>query len=199
MHQELSERGGNTTLLVIDVQNAVIADAHDRDGVVGRIGKVVDAARETGVPVVYVQHEVPGSGVMERGAEGWHIHPEVAPLSHEPVVYKQYSDSFAETTLASVLADAGTGHLVVTGAQSDACIRSTITRALQEGYDVTLVSDGHTTEDMAFGDVTAPAEHTIAVINAVAPWIAYPETTATVAPHTDVIRTFSERASHASS
>ena len=86
MKHELQERGGTTVLLVIDVQNAVVEDGFDSQGVVERIGKVVDAARATGLPIVYVQHEdewmTPGSG-------GWHIRPEVAPVVGEPIVAKR--------------------------------------------------------------------------------------------------------------
>jgi hypothetical protein len=37
---------------------------------------------------------------------------------------------------------------MVVGAQTDACIRSTLHGALVRGYDATLVSDAHTTEDL---------------------------------------------------
>ena len=43
--------------------------------------------------------------------------------------------------------DAGVGRLVVAGAESDACIRSTIHGAFARGYDVTLVGDAHTCGD----------------------------------------------------
>ena len=39
------------------------------------------------------------------------------------------------------------GRLVVAGAQSDACVRATIHGAFTRGYDVTLASDAHTTDD----------------------------------------------------
>ena len=48
-----------------------------------------------------------------------------------------------------MLAKAGVGRLVVTGAQTDECIRSTIHGAFVRGYDVTLVGDAHTTEDQS--------------------------------------------------
>ena len=40
------------------------------------------------------------------------------------------------------------GRLLVVGAQTDECIRSTLHGALVRGYDATLVSDAHTTEDL---------------------------------------------------
>ena len=64
-------------------------------------------------------------------------------------MHKTFGDSFEGTDLEGVLAKAGVGRLVVTGAQTDACIRSTIHGAFARGYDVTLVGDAHTTEDQA--------------------------------------------------
>jgi nicotinamidase-related amidase len=135
----------NTALLVIDVQNGVVTGAVDRDGVVARIGTLVEQAREAGTPVVWVQHS---SDDLPQGSPQWEYVPELPQLNTEPVVHKRYGDSFEDTDLESVLAGAGVGRLVVAGAQSDACIRSTIHGAFVRGYDVTLVSDAHTTEDL---------------------------------------------------
>lgn len=187
MHQHLQERGGTTALLVIDVQNAVVEGGWNREAVLDNIGKVLSTARETGVPVIYVQHENPGSVVMDRGAEGWHICAEVAPITGEPIVHKQYSDAFVETTLADTLAQLGVGHLIITGAQSDACVRSTTTRALVEGYDVTLVGDAHTTGEAEANGTVVPAEINVGLVNYVVPWIDYPNTVSQVIPHTEVI------------
>jgi hypothetical protein len=62
-------------------------------------------------------------------------------------VEKHYADSFEETTLEAVLSGLGIGRLFVTGAQTDECVRSTLHGAIVRGYDATLVSDAHTTED----------------------------------------------------
>lgn len=196
MRQEFRERGGATAVLVIDVQNAVVQNGHDRDAVIERIGLVVDAARESGTPVVYVQHEEPGSGEMERGAEGWHIVPDVAPLEAEPIIHKLYGDAFLATNLPDVLADLGIGHLVVTGAQSNACVRATTTRALQEGYDVTLVSDAHTTDTYEWNGVTVPAESSITDLNGLVQFSSYPEGIPTLSDHATVVAGLHERSAH---
>ncbi len=140
------EHRPRTALVVIDVQNDVVAEAHERDAVVGRIRGLVDRARQEQVPVVWVQHSDEG---LEHGSDGWRIVPELSPDPSEPLVEKSYGDSFEDTRLEDVLADLGVGHLVVTGAQTDACIRSTLHGALARGYDATLVSDAHTTEDQS--------------------------------------------------
>ena len=136
----------HTALLVIDVQNDVVAGAHERDAVVGRIRSLVERARDEQVPVVWVQHS---DDDLAHGSDGWRIVPELAPDPAEPLVAKSYGDSFEHTRLEDVLAGLEVGRLLVTGAQTDACIRSTLHGALARGYDATLVSDAHTTEDQS--------------------------------------------------
>jgi nicotinamidase-related amidase len=140
----LTERP-NTALVVIDVQNDVMAGTHNRDGVVANIVTLVDKARAANVPVVWVQHS---SDELPRDSEGWRYVPELKQDESEPVVHKRYADSFEDTDLESVLAGRKVGRLIVTGAQTDECIRSTLHGAIVRGYDATLVSDAHTTEDL---------------------------------------------------
>jgi len=133
-------------LMVIDVQKGVVAEAHQRDAVVANISRLVDKAREESVPIVWVQHCDEG---LEQGSDAWQYVPELTRRESEPLVHKSFGDSFEGTDLEDVLATAGVGSLVVTGAQTDACIRSTIHGAFARGYDVTLVGDAHTTEDLS--------------------------------------------------
>jgi nicotinamidase-related amidase len=135
----------NTALLVVDVQNGVMEGAHDREAVVTNIGELVLQAREHDTAVVWVQHE---SEELPLGSDAWRIVPELVPGGGEPLVEKRYGDSFEDTTLESVLEGLSVGRLIVAGAQTDACIRSTLHGALVRGYDTTLVSDAHTTEDL---------------------------------------------------
>jgi nicotinamidase-related amidase len=141
----LSDRP-NTALMVIDVQKGVVADAHQRDAVVANISALVEQAREEGVPIVWVQHS---DEQLAKGSDDWEYIPELELQESEPLVHKKFGDSFEDTDLEQVLAKAGVGRLVVTGAQTDACIRSTIHGAFARGYDVTLVGDAHTTEDQS--------------------------------------------------
>jgi nicotinamidase-related amidase len=136
----------NTALVVIDVQNGVVGGAYRRDQVVANIGTLVDRARDDGVPVIWVQHS---DEQLQKGSEGWEYVPELVRQEPEPLVHKTFGDSFEATDLEEVLARAGVGHIVVAGAQTDACIRSTIHGAFTRGYDVTLVGDAHTTEDQS--------------------------------------------------
>ncbi len=144
-----------TALLVVDVQNGVMDGAHQRDEVVGTIAGLVERARAEAVPVVWVQHS---SDDLPRGSTQWEYVAELPIGDGEPVVHKRYGDSFEATDLEEQLAARGVGRLVVTGAQTDACIRSTIHGAFARGYDVTLVADAHTTEDLTEWGAPPPAD-----------------------------------------
>lgn len=155
------EHRPNTALLVIDVQNDVVRGNHNSDSVVANVATLVDRARREDVPVVWVQHS--DDGVI-RGSEGWRIVPELSPLTAEHLVEKHYGDSFEDTDLEAVLSELGIGRLVIVGAQTDACIRSTLHGAFARGYDATLVGDAHTTEDQtAWG--APPPDQVIAHTN----------------------------------
>ena len=138
------ENRPNTALLVVDVQNGVVEVAHERDAVVANVGSLVEKARREQVPVVWVQHS---DEELARGSDNWRIVPELTPGDTEPLVEKNYGDAFEDTTLETVLSGLGIGRLVVVGAQTEECIRSTLHGALVRGYDTILVSDAHTTED----------------------------------------------------
>ncbi len=155
------KRRPNTALLVVDVQNGVVAEAHERAAVVANIGTLVEKARQDETPVIWVRHTDERLAV---GSDDWQIVSELTPGGSEPVIEKQYADSFEETTLETTLSELGVGRLVVVGASTDECIRATLHGAVVRGYDATLVSDAHTTEDnSAWG--APPPEQVIAFTN----------------------------------
>ncbi|MFM7756486.1 MAG: isochorismatase family protein, partial [Actinomycetota bacterium] len=124
--------GTNTALLVVDVQNAVVAQAHERDETVRVIAELVERARRENVPVVWIQHH---DDQLAKGSLDWQIVPELSPTGDEVIVHKSYNDAFEETDLEEHLDRLGVGSLVVTGAQTEWCIRSTLHGAIARGYD----------------------------------------------------------------
>lgn len=142
----LQNRPG-TALVIIDVQVGVVATAHERDAIVENIRQLVDSARTEKTPIIWVQHT--DDERLTKGGDAWQLAPELTPAAGEPLVDKHYPDAFEETTLEGVLADLDIGRIIVAGAQTDACIRSTLHGGIVRGYDVTLVSDAHTTEDLS--------------------------------------------------
>lgn len=173
-----------TALIVIDLQRDVIANAHDRDGVVARTAALVDRARTEGSPVIWVQHN---SEEMPRDTDGWQFADKLVPARDEPLVHKQYGDAFADTELADVLERLGVDRLVVTGAASEQCIRCTLHSAVIKGYPVTLVSDAHTTQDLVFAGHDLPATQLIDFTNVYAEYgLEWPNVSGSVATAAEV-------------
>lgn len=132
----------NTALIVIDLQIGVVANAYKRDEVLKTVNAVIERARQANAAVVWVVDDG-----LEVDSADWQIVPELSPASQEPIVRKNYRDAFEGTELEQVLGSLGVGKLIVVGAQTDMCIRSTLHGAIVRGYDASLVSDAHTTED----------------------------------------------------
>lgn len=173
----------NTALVIIDMQRDVVANAHEVQQVIANINTLLDKARAEEVPVIWVQHSDSG---LPQGSDGWRYVPELIRTEAEPVVHKAFGDSFEETDLESLLVERQIGRLIITGAQTDACIRSTLHGALVRGYDTTLVSDAHTTEDMReWGSPLAP-EQAIAYTNMYWAWSKSPGRSGSAIPTSEV-------------
>ena len=141
--------GEDTALLVIDVQVSIIEGFHAYRGreVLEQINKLLSKARASNMPIIYIQHDGEAGHPLEVGTEGWQILPEIKPNEEDLIIRKRASDSFFETTLQRELDARGVKHLIVTGCMTEYCVDTTARRAVSMGYDVTLVSDAHTTID----------------------------------------------------
>lgn len=160
-----------SALLVIDLQKGVLPGCVDADGVLSRTIALVERARAAGTPVVWVQHEADG---MEEGTELWQLADGLVPAEGEPRILKHYRDAFADTELDDVLERLDVGRLIVAGAQSDYCIRTTSQSAAVRGFDVTLVSDAHTTTDTEWDGVEIRGEQIVAHTNRYFAGLRYP-------------------------
>lgn len=167
-----------SALLVIDVQAGVVRPCLDGQRVVDRIDALVGRARAEGVPVVWVQDEQD----FAVDTDDWQIAAPLVRDDDEPLVRKTYRDSFADTDLHVVLSELEVSRLVVVGTQTDYCVRTTAQRAASEGFDVTLVEDGHTTTDADWNGTTIRAADVIAHTNMYWSGLRYPGRRFDVAP-----------------
>jgi len=149
-------------LLVIDVQNGVVEYAWKRDTTISKIAALVDKARESNTEVIWVQHS---EDDMPIDSLSWQIVPELKPASGEKIIHKLWRSSFEETELEDVLEELKIEHLVISGAQTNFCVRHTIHAAIERGLDVTLVEDAHTTMDESWNGSPIPAELIVAELN----------------------------------
>lgn len=139
----------NTALIVIDVQVGIIEGFHAYRGreVLEQINKLLSKATSSNTTIIYIQHDGETGHPLEAGTDGWQIHPEIKPREGDVVIRKRAADSFFETPLRQELEARGIKHLVLTGCMTEYCVDTTSRRAVSVGYDVTLVSDAHTTID----------------------------------------------------
>jgi nicotinamidase-related amidase len=164
--------GSNSALLIVDVQVGVVANAWDRDRVVGNVALAVRRAREAGIKIVWVQHN---DDELQRDTPPWQWVPELQPQAADMRIHKSYNSAFEDTGLLSQLGELGVSRLFLAGAATNWCIRATAYGALDRGFDLTLLSDGHTTRDM---DVAAgrkvEARAMIDDLNVAMQWVEYP-------------------------
>ena len=123
--------------------------ACDLEEPVANIAKLLGAAREARIPVIFTTvayresdkvtaaafiDKVPALLTLEAGSRWAEIDPRIAPLETEPVLNKLFASAFYGTGLPSALAAAGVDTLIVTGASTSGCVRATAVDALQYGY-----------------------------------------------------------------
>lgn len=159
-------------LVVVDVQVGVMRQAWDAARVIGHVARAVERARENSVPVIWVQHT---NDELLRDSAAWQWVPELLPAASETLLHKRFNSSFEETALEAELAARSASHIVLAGASSNWCIRATAYAALERGYDLSLVADAHTTDDMALenGD-RVQAQSVVNDLNAAMNWLRYP-------------------------
>lgn len=137
----------HTALLIIDVQSGLFP-TYRGDELLANISQLLTKAHEATIPVIYVQHsEDHPQSPLRFQSEGWQIHPAIAPRPDETIIHKKTSSSFYKTNLQEVLTERGIQKLVIAGLQTDWCIDTTTRHASLLDYEVTLVSDSHSTED----------------------------------------------------
>ena len=133
-----------TALLVIDIQKGLFERAnpiYQADDFLATVNALIDRARRAGVPVIYIQHS--NQRELLKGSDAWQLHPDLHPPEGEPVIHKLHGNAFQKTALDDELKSLGVESLVVTGLVTHGCVQATCTGALELGYRVTLVSDGH--------------------------------------------------------
>jgi nicotinamidase-related amidase len=174
--------GDRSVLVVVDVQNGVMREAWDARRVIANIARAVERARAARAPVIWVQH---ADDELPHGTADWEIVPELVPADGEARIDKGFNSSFEETDLDDTLAKVGATRIALAGAATNWCVRATAYGALDRGYDLTLIRDGHTTGSMELGDgIVVDAASVINDLNAVMTWVTYPgrvSTTATAA------------------
>jgi nicotinamidase-related amidase len=150
-----------SALLVVDVQRGPFEQEpqpFDADAVIERINDLAARARSAGVPVVFVQHERPGT-MYEYGSESWELERRLVVQEGDVILRKTTPDSFMRTDLADLLAQWGVEQVVICGYATEFCVDTTARRTAGLGFRVVLVADAHTTHDKPHATAAQIREH----------------------------------------
>jgi nicotinamidase-related amidase len=132
-----------TALLIIDVQKELFQKknpVYRGEEMLTNICVLAERAHQAGAPVIYIQHE---NNTMLQGSDGWQLHPRLQPLENDQFFQKQHSSAFEKSKLHETLASLGVRQVIVTGLVTHGCVKAACLDAHKLGYEVTLVSDGH--------------------------------------------------------
>ena len=150
-------------IVVVDLQNEYLPTGKlplvGIESALANAARIISSARAKSELLIHVRHEfaTPDAPVFVPGSDGVQIIPAVAPIAGEPVVLKNYPNSFRDTGLKQMLDEQGVTELVVIGAMSHMCVEATTRAAADFGYPVTVVHDACATMDLEFAATVVPA------------------------------------------
>ena len=166
------EKMMTTALLLIDIQNDYFDGGKcplvGMDGAAKHSVSLLDAFRESGLPVIHVRHEFPGTDApfFAAGSEGALINPLLAPIEGEPVIVKHQINSFKGTPLGKLLEEGGVESVVIAGAMTHLCIDAVTRAAADLGYACLVAHDACATMDAEFDGVKVQARQVHATVMA---------------------------------
>lgn len=151
----------NRAILVVDLQNEYWPSGNFAlqgiEAAAANAARIIDHARSKGDLIVNIRHEMPGGPIFVPGSKGAEINDSVRPASGEPVITKNFPNSFRDTGLSDLLKEKGVKDVVVVGAMSHMCVDATVRAANDLGYTTTTIHDACATRDLDFNGVTVPA------------------------------------------
>lgn len=122
-------------------------ELYNYEALLSNVGRIIDAARENGVEVIYVQHDAGPDTGFSVGDEAFEIADEVAPREGEKTFVKTVNSSFSNKELAAYLEEAKDEKLMIVGLQTNFCIDATIKSAFDRGYEVVIPEGTNSTFD----------------------------------------------------
>ena len=154
----------NTALVIVDIQNDYFPEG--KMPLVGPVeasqqtARLLDQFRRTQRPIIHIQHIAvrPSATFFLPGTPGADFHPNVQPLPDEPIVQKNFPNSFRETPLLEVLREKQINRLIICGMQTNMCIDATTRAAADFGFECVVAADACAARNLTFDGVTVPAD-----------------------------------------
>jgi nicotinamidase-related amidase len=164
-----------TALVVVDMQNAFVAEAgtYETPGartMLPELGALIEFARERSMPVIWTQsdHAAPYSGIMLekfptiredrilwRGEQSFELYADMPqPREGEYRIVKHKYDAFFETDLDAILRNLRVATVIIAGTATNVCCESTARSAFYRDYQVAFPSDANASFDVAMHEAS---------------------------------------------
>ncbi|WP_375486109.1 cysteine hydrolase family protein [uncultured Jatrophihabitans sp.] len=140
-----------STLIMIDLQNTYTRGVLELEGVQAALDQaeeLLSNARDAGIPIVHVMHDDGPGSLYDVQDDIGRIVERVAPRDGEPVVVKNYPNSFVGTDLHDRLQAAPGRDLVLAGFMTHMCVDSTARGAFSLGYAPSVVAGATATREL---------------------------------------------------
>ena len=136
-------------LLVVDTQKGCFNQAlYAFETVKENIKKLIAAARENNVEVVYVQHDDGPGSDLEKGTDNYEVYEEFAPRNNEKCFEKNVNSAFHPMTgLTEYLQSRGEKDIITIGVSTDYCMDATIKSGFEKGFKIYVPSYTNSTYD----------------------------------------------------
>jgi nicotinamidase-related amidase len=145
----------DSVLVLIDCQKTYTQGVMELEGVQAALdetAELLERARTAGIPIIHIQHSDGPGSLYDIEGESGAIVDAVAPRGDEPVVVKQFPNSFVQTDLDERLKALGASNLVLAGFMTHMCVNSTARGAFSLGYAPTVVAAATATRSLAGPD-----------------------------------------------
>lgn len=138
-------------LLIVDAQELITNDKlYQFDLFVSNVRRLIKAARENNIEIVYVRHDDGNGAELTKGTAGFEIYRGFQPVGNEKIFDKTVNSAFKGTGLLAYLREKGVRKLIIAGLQTDYCIDATVKCAFEHGFQVIVPAFANSTVDNSF-------------------------------------------------
>lgn len=147
-------------LLVVDMQKAITrSDLYNFSVFENDVKKLISAARENGVEVIYIRHDDGAGAELTKGTDGFEIYEGVRPEPGEIIFDKTVNSPFKGTGLLEYLQERQEQTVIVVGLQTDYCIDATVKCGFEHGLHMIVTEGANSTFDNAYMSAEASCRY----------------------------------------
>ncbi|HPR31879.1 MAG TPA: isochorismatase family protein [Prolixibacteraceae bacterium] len=130
-------------LIIIDIQNGLTQKKAlcNESLFFETVNRAISLYRDAGAKIIFVQHN---NNQLVANTYDWEIDPRVHRRNDDCVVQKGHGNAFHLTPLRQILLDGQIDSITICGLVSHGCVLATCLGGKAEGFDTSVLKNGHT-------------------------------------------------------